>query len=122
MPTRQRVQDMINYVQQGKIIDAMKEFYSDDIVMQDNKNPPTRGKEANLKREQAFVDSVKEIHENRAASFVVDADRSAIEWILDFTNKQGQRLGMEQVAYQTWRGEKIVHERFYYDSASVVVK
>lgn len=120
MPSRQRVQDLISRVQAGDILGAFAEFYADDVAMQENANEPTVGKDANRVREEAFVASVAEVHENRAASFVVDGDRAAIQWVLEFTGQDGVRRRMDQLAYQTWRGDHIVHERFYYDSAAVV--
>lgn len=120
MPSRQRVQDLISRVQAGDILGAFAEFYADDVAMQENANEPTVGKDANRTREEAFVASVAEVHENRAASFVVDGDRAAIQWVLEFTGQDGVRYRMDQLAYQTWRGDHIVHERFYYDPTAVV--
>jgi ketosteroid isomerase-like protein len=120
MPNRETVQTLVNQVETGQIIDAFNRFYAEDVVMQENSNPPTVGKEANLAREQAFVAGVKEVHENRATSVLVDGDKSVIAWVLDFTNTEGTRLRIDQVTHQTWQGDQIVSERFYYDSASVV--
>jgi ketosteroid isomerase-like protein len=120
MPSRERVQDLITRVQAGDILGAFEEFYADDVAMQENAGEPTVGKDANRTREEAFVASVAQVHESRAASFVVDGDRSAIQWVLDFTGQDGVRYRMDQLAYQTWRGDRIVHERFFYDSAAVV--
>jgi rhodanese-related sulfurtransferase/ketosteroid isomerase-like protein len=121
LSTRQRVEQLISYVQEGKIIDAMNEFYADDVVMQENGNAPTVGKAANLEREEGFVGAVAQVHENRATSVLVDGDSAAIHWVFDFTNKAGQRIRLDQIAQQTWRDGHIVQERFFYDSAAVAV-
>ncbi len=55
---QQRLNDLFGYVRQGKIIEAMNEFYDKDTVMQDNANPPTKGLAANIERE-------KTVHERR---------------------------------------------------------
>ena len=57
---QQRLQDLLNHVRQGKIIEAMNEFYDKDTVMQDNANPPTKGLAANIEREKQFMSGVKE--------------------------------------------------------------
>ena len=121
MPTRNRVQDLIAHVEQGKILEAMEEFYADDVVMQESNGAATVGKAANLERERAFFGSITE-PETRALSVAVDGDRSAINWLFEFTGADGKRYRMDQVAYQTWRGDRIVHERFYYDSASLAAE
>ena len=118
MTTRQRVLDLVSYVEQGRILDAIREFYADDIVMQENLNPPTVGKAANLERERAFFSGIQ-VHEHRALSVLVDDDRATINWLFEFTGADGVRYRMDQFAMQQWRDGHIVRERFVYDSASL---
>ena len=40
---QQRLQDLLNHIRQGKIIEAMNEFYDKDTVMQDMPILPQRG-------------------------------------------------------------------------------
>jgi ketosteroid isomerase-like protein len=119
MSTQQRVQELISYVEQGRILDALDEFYADDVVMQDNHNPPTVGKAANVERERALLAGIAEVHENRAGAVLVDGDRAAINWRFEFTGADGRRYRFDQVALQTWRDGRIVRERFFYDSATL---
>ena len=121
MPSRERIQSLIQAVEQGHILDALQKFYADDVTMQDNQNPPTVGKAANLTREAAFGGTIAHVHENRAASFLVDGDQAAIHWLFDFTDKEGKRFRFDQIALQTWRGDHIVSERFYYDTATLII-
>lgn len=39
---QQRLNDRFGYIRQGKIIEATKEFYDKDTVMQENVNSPQR--------------------------------------------------------------------------------
>ena len=39
---QQRLNDLFGYIRQGKIIEAITEFYDKDVKMQENANPPTR--------------------------------------------------------------------------------
>ena len=119
MPSKQRVMDLVDRVQRGDLLGAFEEFYADDVVMRENTQPPTVGKAANREREETFVGSIRQIHENRADSVVVDGDRVAINWRAEYTLGDGNRYRFDQVAYQTWDGDHIVDERFYYDSAAL---
>ncbi len=103
METRQRVHQLVEQVQKGQVLMAFEEFYADEVMMQENSNPATVGKEVNRHREEQFVGSIEEVHENRAASVIVDGDEAVIHWILDFTNQDGARLRMDQLAHQVWR-------------------
>lgn len=120
--TKDRVEQLVEWVKNGRIMDAMNEFYAHDIIMQDNTQPPTTGLAANLAREQAFVDSVAVVHACEAPVVLVDGDHAAIHWLLDYTNTAGVRLRLDQIALQTWRDGKITTERFIYDSSNVVVE
>jgi hypothetical protein len=55
---QQRLNDLFGYIRQGKIIEAMNEFYDKDTVMQENTHPPTKGLGANIEREKQFMSSV----------------------------------------------------------------
>jgi len=114
------VSQLVAHVTQGKILEAYDALYAENVVMQENNNPPTVGKAANRVREEQFVGSVKEVHENRAANVLVDGNKAVIEWVLEFTNQDGVRLKFDQIALQTWENGQITEERFFYDSGSLV--
>ena len=116
---KHRVDTLNTMIQQGRIMDAMNEFYTDDVVMSENDADATVGLEANLAREKAFVDNTQ-WHGLELKEVVVDGDTSMVRWWMDFTNAEyGQRLAFTQVAFQKWSDGKIVEERFYYSPAPV---
>jgi ketosteroid isomerase-like protein len=119
MSTRERVQELVGYVQAGRIPEAIETFYAEGVTMQENRQPPTLGKAANLVRERAFGDSVERWHEVTARTVAVDGDQALIEWVFEYTTREGQRIRMEEIAQQTWRDGRIVRERFFYDSATL---
>ena len=114
------VSQLVAHVTQGKILEAYDALYAENVVMQENNNPPTVGKAANRVREEQFVGSVKELHVNRAANVLVDGNKAVIEWELEFTNQDRVRLKFDQIALQTWENGQITEERFFYDSGSLV--
>jgi len=117
--TRERVRALNEMIQQGRIMEAMREFYADDVIMSENDGEATDGLRANLEREQAFVDNT-EWYGLELKDVIVDGDTAAVRWWMDFHNTQyGQRLAFTQVAYQRWQDGKIVEERFYYTPVPV---
>ena len=115
---RDRVQQLVARAEQWKILEAMQEFYADNVVMQDNLNAPTIGLAANLERERAFVASVTKVNEMRAEAVIVDGNRAVINWRQDLVIN-GQRLTFDQLSLQLWENGKIVHERFVYDLSTL---
>ncbi|MGV3615806.1 MAG: SnoaL-like domain-containing protein [Fimbriimonas sp.] len=122
MSNRTHVSELVEMVQSGKILEAFERFYAEDVQMRENTNAPTIGKAANRQREIDFLSVVREVHENRATFSVVEGDKAVIGWVLEFTNTDGVRLRLDQIAVQTWRDGQIVDERFVYDSAGVAVE
>lgn len=116
MNLQQRLQDLLGHIRQGKIIEAMNEFYDKDTVMQDNANPPTRGLTANIEREKQFMSGVKEWKGFNVSASGVGDNSTFYECSMDFIATTGQPVHMEQVSVAKWKNGKIVHERFYYDT------
>ncbi|NJL17219.1 MAG: nuclear transport factor 2 family protein [Nitrospira sp.] len=113
---QQRLNDLFGYIRQGKIIEAMAEFYDKDAAMQENANPPTVGQAANIEREKQFMSGVKEWKGFNVTASAVGDNVTFYECSLDFIATSGQAVHMEQVVVSKWRDGKIVHERFYYDA------
>ena len=119
MPTRDQVTQLVRLVEANRILDAIDEFYADDVSMQDNLNPAVVGKAENRERERVFFGGIT-VHQNRALSVVVDGDRAVIHWLFEFTGGDGKRYRMDQLSHQEWQDGRVVKERFYYDSAKIV--
>lgn len=115
---RQRLNDLFGYIRQGKIIEAMNEFYDKEIIMQDNANPPTKGLAANIEREKQFMSGVREWKGFNVTDSAVGDNVTFYECSLDFVATSGQPVHMEQVVVAKWTNGKIVHERFYYDTGA----
>ena len=114
---KQRLQDLHNHIRQGKIFEALHEFYDTDTVMQDNANPPTKGLAANIEREKQFLSVVKEWKGFNVTASGVGDDVTFYEAIVDFITTNDEPVHLEQVSVAKWKNGKIVHERFYYDTA-----
>ena len=110
-----RIHELLDYVRNGRIMDAMKEFYAQDVVMQEPMYGKTVGLEANLQREQKFVDSVKAFKSFETPAIAVGDGVSLYENAMDWTDVNDNDIHIEQVAVQKWKDGKIVHERFYYN-------
>jgi hypothetical protein len=40
-----------------------------------------------------------------------------INWIFDFVDHAGRAFTLDELAFQLWREDRIIAERFYYDPA-----
>lgn len=117
MTNNVRIHEMLDYLANGRIMEAMNEFYADDVIMEEPAYGKTVGLAANLEREQKFVDSVKEFRSFAAPKVGVGDGVSFYENVMDWVDVGDNEIHVEQVVVAQWRDGKIVHERFYYDSA-----
>ncbi len=118
MPSRQTVDAFVAQVVAGDHVGAIRDWYHDDAWMQENQAPPRQGgREALMKQEAAVIDRAENVVTEILGGPLIDGDRVAIRWRFSFAFKDGGRMRMEEVAWQTWRGDKIAEETFFYDPA-----
>ena len=113
MEIRNEVQAVIDGILKGEILETFDRYYADDVIMSENGVDERVGKAANRAYEEAFVSGVT-FHGAEVGDVLLDGDRAAVEWTLDFTPKGGERLVQKQVAVQLWRDGTIVRETFYH--------
>ena len=117
MPTRERVQAFVAMVEAGDYVEAIRQFYTDDATMQENLGTIRRGRDALAAHEEATLKSVGSITTRHGSTYAIDGDRVIVRWVFDIMRADGQKFTLDELAYQTWRGDRIAVERFYYDPA-----
>ena len=115
MPSPELVQEFIHKVQAGHFIDAMSAFYADDASMQENGAEPRRGLPSLIAHEQAVLAAHSAVRVLPVDACCVDGDQVFIHWVFEFTRHDGRLVRLDELAWQRWRGDRIAHERFYYD-------
>lgn len=115
MPSRERVEAFVARVLSNEHVRAIEEFYHEDATMQENLAPPRGPRAALVESERAVLAAHKGVVTKRVGPFFVDGDHSVIHWIFEFTRPDDTVMRIEELAYQTWRGDRIATERFYYD-------
>lgn len=114
----QTIKEKVNHLNQlileGKALDGFELYYDDNVIMQENENPPVVGKEANRKREIEFFSSITDFRGAKALDIAVAEDLSYVKWHFDYTHKDWGVRTYTQIAVQHWRDGKIVKEQFFY--------
>jgi len=118
MPSRQAVEAFVAQVIFGDHEGAIRDWYHDDAWMQENHAPPRQGgREALMKQEAAMLARAASVTTELLGGPAIDGDTVVIRWRFGFTFKDGGGFHQEEVAWQTWRGDKIATETFFYDPA-----
>jgi hypothetical protein len=119
MPNRDRVTALIALVEQGKFTDALEQFYLDDASMQENAGPPRRGLTDLVAHERGLVASFETIAGRQVGPVFIDNDHVVLNWVFDFTRRDGTVAHFDELTLQRWQGDRIAEERFYYDPAQI---
>ena len=114
-----RLEDLFSYIREGRILDAINEFYAEDTVMQENTQPATVGREANLEREKQFLSTVKEWKRFDVSAKGVGDDVTFYETVMDWVTMDGTPVHVEQVVVAKWQDGKITHERYYHNPGNI---
>ena len=116
MPSRQSVEAFVARVLSEDHVGAIRDWYHEDAWMQENQAPPRQGgREALMAQEAATLGRAESVKTELVGGPLIDGDTVAIRWRFTFQWKGGGGMRQEEVAWQTWRGEKIAEETFFYD-------
>jgi hypothetical protein len=117
MPSLTTLRAFADTVEANDHVGAIRKFYAADASTRENDNPPVTGRDVLAERERKVLERVAGVKTTRLGPLLLEGDHSAIRWRFEFTAKDGSRRVMEEVAWQTWRGEELIEEHFFYDPA-----
>ncbi|MEO8878121.1 MAG: nuclear transport factor 2 family protein, partial [Polyangiaceae bacterium] len=115
MMRRARVEEFVGRIERGEFLEVMPEFYAEDCTAQENNDPPRVGLAAMIANERGALQRMKFKH-IEAKSVVVEGDRAVIHYIFEMEIiGKGTQVRLEEIAWQEWKNDKIVQERYFYD-------
>ena len=117
MSLKEKVIELNTMIQSGKLMDAFEKYYHPEVVMQENNDEPTIGKDANRERELQVLkqqsETIEKFH-GHVNAVTEGEDVTMVEWTFDMTFKGGMQVKQDQIAVQKWQDGQIISERFYY--------
>lgn len=119
MPTAETLHRFIALVEACPGLAPIEQFYADHASMQENHHPPRVGKATLLAHEAEALRRVTHLKAAAVGPVLVDGDTVVIRWVFEITGLDGRCLRLEELAYQQWDNELIVHEQFFYDPAQL---
>jgi len=117
MPAIEDVESFIARVEGLDHVGAIEDFYHADATMQENLGAVRRGIAALVAGEQAALKRMGGAPASKCRRFAIDGDTVFINWTFEMPGKDGETRTLDEVAVQTWKGDRIQTERFYYDPA-----
>lgn len=119
MPSPATVENFASLVEAGDFVGAIERFYAPEASMQENDEPPRLGRDVLVEHERGLMAAFSDITAKKVGPAMVEGDCAVIRWVFEFITQDGVKVMLDEVAWQTWRGDKIVEEKFYYDPKQV---
>jgi len=119
MPSQETIEAFVKMVESGQHDAAIERFYTEDATMQENQGEPRKGRAALVAAERQMMASATQIRSWCVRPVLIEGDTVVIQWIFEFDLRDGSLLHIEELAHQTWRGDRIARERFFYDPAQM---
>jgi hypothetical protein len=119
MPTREIVEAFAARLEAGEFLIAIEQFYTPDAATYENTAEPTVGRDKLAAKERGVLAAFNAVKAVRIGPSLIDGDNVATRWQFSFTNVEGATRTLDEIAWQTWRGDKLIEERFYYDPKQV---
>ena len=94
--------DLNSLVLSGKALEAFDKYYHNDVEMQENSQPGTKGKAANRLREIEFLGNVTEFRGASVEGMAINGSASFVIWSYDYTHKEWCVRKYTQVSVQHW--------------------
>ncbi len=116
MTLLEKVTDLYNLINTGKLMDGFEKYYHEDVEMQEAGDEPRKGKATNREYELKFLQSIEEFHGAGVGAITSNEEQKTtmVESWMEVTMTGMGRFKMEQVAVQHWDGDFIVREKFYH--------
>ncbi len=115
MPSPAIVEAFMSTVEAGDYVGAIERFYAADASMRENQDEPRVGRDRLVTHEARMMGRFDRIAAARIGQAAITGDQVAIRWKFEF-HKGGRVVGgFEEIAWQTWRGEQVAEETFFYD-------
>jgi hypothetical protein len=103
-------------IQEGKILEALDEYFADDASFQEGLSKPRVGKAANHEFLEGFFKTLKGFNGATLHAQAVNGNISFSEWTFDMVGPEGPIIWNE-VLRREWKNGKVISER-YYNTAS----
>lgn len=110
---RAKLEDLNALVLDGRALEAFERYYHPDVVMQENEQAPTVGKDANRQRETDFFNTITDFRGAAVQAVAVGDDTSTVVWHYDYTHQDWGVRNYTQASVQRWQDGLIIREQFF---------
>ncbi len=114
MTIKEQVQRIDAVVSTGAIVDAVKEFFAEEVNTSDYGNGGTAGKAEMIAKMEGFAGAIAKVNGITHHHSIVDGNVSASEFTFDFDMKDGSKIYWHEIIRRIWNDEgKVIQEEYF---------
>jgi hypothetical protein len=114
MNFKARIFKQVQILNDGKPLQAIDDFFSNEIVMYDNDTVFAQGKIQSRSKQEPFINGAKSISGNITDLLVDELNEVAIfRNQSKFTNADDQEFQIDGLCWQQWKDGHVIVERYY---------
>ncbi|OEK02051.1 hypothetical protein BFP97_11190 [Roseivirga sp. 4D4] len=110
----ENLNDLLSLLSQGQFIEAQEKYLGDDVSLTEGNAVPKTGKANVIAQEKEVLSGVGEFIRYEAFNTAVKDNVSFYEGVMEYVQKDGVHVKVEQTVVDKWEDGKIVSERFYH--------
>ena len=107
------VQEMDALVLQGRMVDAVNQFYADDTQTLDFDGTPTGTKGEMVDKMNGFVGAIQNVNGITLHQTASNDTVSMSEYTFDFDMKDGSKVLWHEIIRREWKDGKVVNEQYF---------
>ena len=99
-------------VREGKMLEALDEFYAADCEFQEGTETPRVGRQIQSEHLSSFFSTLKSFNGATLHSQCIGDDVATAEWTFDMEGPDGP-IVWNEILRRIWKHGKVVNERYY---------
>ncbi|MCR9252826.1 MAG: hypothetical protein NXI20_20555 [bacterium] len=114
MDVESQVKKMDKMVSQGDIVNAVKQFFSDQAETSDYAEIKTSTKSQMVDKMEGFLNAIAKVNGITHHRTIVDGNASASEFTFDFDMKDNSKIYWHEIIRRVWDDQgKVTHEEYF---------
>ena len=114
MEIREQVKKIDAMVSQGDIVNAVKDFFGQEVTTTDYNGGSTNGKLQMVEKMESFLGSIAKVNGITLHRSIVDGNVSASEFTFDFDMKDGSKIYWHEIIRRIWNNQgEITQEKYF---------
>jgi len=109
-----QLKDLLGLLKNGQFIEAQEKYLADNVTLIEGNAAPKTGKELVINIEKEVLAEVAEFIRYEVTDFAVNGNVTFYEGVMEYVQRDGERVKVEQAVVDRWEAGKIVSERFYH--------